>query len=130
MGHDRAADRRRCAVIVNDDTKIGQALLESLAPELDVHCVSSLAQASVLLGRLQWVDLAFVDLELRDGSGDELLASLGRWPDAIRILLSASSKAHSNGLKDRHLAHMLMGKPPAPSIVRALKAAVLGLPRG
>lgn len=131
MRDNRTADRRRCAVLVND-VEVGRLLAENLGPELDVHLVGNIRQASELLDDLRWVDLAFLDLELPDGSCDELLARLARWPDAIRILLDgeAMTEAPNQGakaLKYRHLAHLVLDKPPALGVVLALKSFVLGL---
>lgn len=141
MRENRTADRRRCAVLVNDDLELARSLAESLAPELEVHLAGTIQQASDLLERLLWVDLAFLDLELADGSGDELLERLARWPDAIRVLLGSAMLAddanprpgvrENNGkpLKHRHLAHLVLGKPPAMPVVQALKSMVLDLPK-
>jgi CheY-like chemotaxis protein len=129
MRQNRTADRRRCAVLVNEDAEAGRRLADSLVPELEVYRVGTVKQASDLLEDLQWVDLAFLDLDLPDGSGDELLEPLARWPDAIRVLLASTLFARSGTLKHRHLAHLVLGKPPALPVVQALKCAVLGLPK-
>jgi CheY-like chemotaxis protein len=135
MMKDRTADRRRCAVLVNDDMKVGQLLADSLGPELDVYVVGTIQQACDLFEVLRWVDLAFLDLELPDGSGDELLERLARWPDAIRVLLGSTivadgttHKSDGSALKHRHLAHLVLGKPPALPVVQVLKSIVLDLP--
>jgi CheY-like chemotaxis protein len=121
--------RRRCAVLVNADVEVERLLQESLAPELDVRCAGSVQQAHALFSTLSWVDLAFLELQLSDGSGDELLEPLARWPEAIRVLVGTPAAESEKPLQNRHLAHIVLAKPPPLRIVSALKAAVLGLPR-
>jgi len=90
-----------------------------------------------VLEQVPFVDLAFLDLELPTDLGEELLQQLGRWPDAIRVLLSkppgAASIQQGTRLlqlpRNRYLAHLVLAKPVSPGIVHALKRATLGLPR-
>jgi CheY-like chemotaxis protein len=62
-----------------------------LMPQLDVQSAVSAPGAARLLEQLEHVDLAFVELELPDFAGEQLLQQLGRWPDAIRVLLAQPS---------------------------------------
>jgi CheY-like chemotaxis protein len=136
MRENRTAERRPCAVLVNDDADLGRLLGSSLAPELELYVASTLQQACALFEALRWVDLAFLDLELPDGHADELLERLARWPNAIRVLLerallesdAGSRSAHGRALKHRHLVHLVLCKPPALPVVQALKSMVLDLP--
>ena len=136
MRENRTAERRPCAVLVNDDVDVRRLLADSLGPELDVHVARTIRQARDLFEDLRWVDLAFLDLELPDGNADELLERLARWPDAIRVLLASAlfdnpardGVASHRVLKHRHLAHLVLCKPPALPVVQALKSMVLGLP--
>jgi CheY-like chemotaxis protein len=136
MRENRTAERRPCAVLVNDDVDVGRLLADSLAPELDFHVARTIEQARDLFEGLRWVDLAFVDLGLPDGSADELLERLARWPNAIRVLLAGAlfdnpvrdGAAAGRALKHRHLVHLVLCKPPALPVVEALKSMVLDLP--
>jgi CheY-like chemotaxis protein len=132
------------ALVVDDDPEVRRALARLLRPELDVHLAGSVVQAEALLARLDRVDLAFVDWELPDGTGEQILERLAAWPDAIRVLISArlssggaglggvpSSQASrsENPLKNRSLANLVLGKPVARGVVDALKLAALALPQ-
>jgi CheY-like chemotaxis protein len=121
--------RQRCAVLVYEDVEVERLLTANLAPELDVQRASSVQEALTLFDGLARVDLAFLELQLCDGAGDELLEPLARWPEAIRVLLGAPPMESKKPLRNRHLAHIVLSKPPPLRIVSALKAAVLGLPR-
>lgn len=131
------------ALIVDDDPEVRRAIARLLRPELDVHLAGSVAQAEAVLGALDRLDLAFVDWELPDGTGEQILERLAAWPDAIRVLISArlssngaglggvpSSQALSscNPLKNRALANLVLGKPVGRGVVDALKLAALALP--
>src|SRR5213075_3080915 len=110
-----------------------------LAPELDVQLADSAVRACAVLDQLPFVDLAFLDLDLPAHVGEDLLQRLGRWPDAIRVLLS--ERALASGInqrkreplergplelpRNRHLAHLLLTKPVSRAIVQALKRATL-----
>lgn len=133
------------ALVVDDDPEVRRALARLLRPELDVHLAGSVAQAAAVLELLDRVDLAFVDWELPDGTGEEILERLAAWPDAIRVLISArlsgsggslgevpsSQLVNSrNPLKNRALANLVLGKPVASGVVEALKRAALALPQG
>jgi CheY-like chemotaxis protein len=128
---------RPCAVVLERDPEVARALAGWLAPELDVQVAGSAVQAAAVLEQVPFVDLAFLDLELPTDLGEELLQQLGRWPDAIRVLLSKQLGATSSQLgtrqlqlpRNRYLAHLVLGKPVAPGIVHALKRATLGLPK-
>jgi CheY-like chemotaxis protein len=145
MKENRTAERRPCAVLVNDDAEVGRLLASSLAPELEVHVARTIQQAWELFEDLRRVDLAFLDLELPGGDTDELLERLARWPNTIRVLLASAlfdddgsklsnEKAgsevarHGRVLKHRHLVHLVIRKPPALPVVQALKSMVLDLP--
>lgn len=136
MRQNRTAERRPCAVLVNDDAEVERLLASSLAPELEFHVASTIQQARALLADLRCVDLAFLDLELPEGNADELLERLARWPDAIRVLLANAllereatpGWALGRGLRHRHLVHLVLCKPPALEALRALKSMVLDLP--
>jgi CheY-like chemotaxis protein len=89
---------------------------------------ATVAQAEVLLADLERVDLAFVDLELPDGSGERILEQLARWPDAIRVLISGTGGCDEDALKNRTLANIVLRKPVLPRVIEALKRAALALP--
>lgn len=141
MRENRTADRRPCAVLVNDDADMGRLLASSLAPELDLHVAHTAKQACDLLEDLRRVDLAFLDLDLPGGNTDELLERLARWPNAVRVLLATAlcdidagdrlsygRVLNGQTLKHRHLAHLVLSKPLALPVVHALKSMVLDLP--
>jgi CheY-like chemotaxis protein len=136
MRENRTAERRPCAVLVNDDVDVWRLLANSLAPELEVHVARTIQQAHDLFEGLRRVDLAFLDLDLPDGNADELLERLARWPNAIRVLLEGAlldngagdGSAHGRLLKHRHLVHLVLCKPPALPVLQALKSMVLDLP--
>ncbi|HTV24947.1 MAG TPA: response regulator, partial [Polyangiaceae bacterium] len=116
------------ALVVDDDPEIRRALARLLRPELDVHLAGSVAQAEALLSRLDRVDVAFVDWELPDGTGEQILERLAHWPDAIRVLISARVVSSENPLKNRALANLVLGKPLALGVIDSLKRAALALP--
>jgi CheY-like chemotaxis protein len=87
----RAEQRRRCAFVVDRDPEVVSGLSALLMPQLDVQSAVSPPSAALLLEQLEHVDLAFVELELPDFAGEQLLQQLGRWPDAIRVLLAQPS---------------------------------------
>lgn len=118
------------ALIVDDDPEIRRALARLLRPELDVHLAGSVAQAEALLARLDRVDLAFIDWELPDGTGEQILERLAHWPDAIRVLISARVASGERLLANRALANLVLGKPLALGVIDALKRAALALPNG
>jgi CheY-like chemotaxis protein len=121
-----------------------------LKPELEVHLAGSVREAEAVLAGLARVDLAFVDWELPDGSGERILEQLARWPDSIRVLISGrlmstesvstgsvstgsvstGSVSTENPLRNRALANLVLSKPLAFHVVEALKRATLGLPNG
>jgi CheY-like chemotaxis protein len=148
---------RKRALVVDRDAGTAQALSACLLPELEVHVATDALAAEGLLERLPQVDLAFIELALPDARAEHLLQALGRWPDAIRILLAPGGFSHAEALRtgpqrieplrtgpprieplrtgpprielprNRHLAHLVLAKPASASIVRALKRATLGL---
>jgi CheY-like chemotaxis protein len=106
-----------------------------LKPELDVYLAGSVLEAEAALAGLARVDLAFVDWELPDGSGERILERLARWPDSIRVLISGrlmqnDPVLNENPLRNRALANLVLSKPLAFHVVEALKRATLGLPNG
>ncbi len=129
-GAEGAVGWRPRALIVDDDPEVRRALARLLRPELEVHLAGSVAEAQAALARLDRVDVAFVDLQLPDGTGEEILEQLSAWPDAIRVLISGSIVSNENPLKNRALANLVLGKPVASHVVEALKRATLLLPRG
>jgi CheY-like chemotaxis protein len=116
------------ALIVDDDPEIRRALARLLRPELDVHLAGSVAQAEALLAQLDRVDLAFIDWELPDGTGEQILERLAHWPDAIRVLISARVASGEKLLENRALANLVLGKPLELGVIDALKRAALALP--
>jgi CheY-like chemotaxis protein len=126
--HPPSSGRGPRALVVDDDPEIRRALARLLRPELEVHLVGSVAQAEAVLARLDRVDVAFVDWELPDGTGEQILEKLAHWPDAIRVLISARVVSSENPLKNRALANLVLGKPLALGAVEALKRAALALP--
>jgi CheY-like chemotaxis protein len=79
----------RRALVVDDDPEVRRALARFLRPELDVALAGSVSDAKAIVARLDRLDVAFVDWELPDGNGEQILEWLSRWPDAIRVLISA-----------------------------------------
>ena len=129
--HRRQPDRKPCAVVVDRDPDVARSLASWLTPELDVQVAGSAVRAAEVLEELPFVDLAFLDLDLPLNIGESLLQQLGRWPDAIRVLLSkgATGTQELELPRNRHLAHLVLAKPVSPGVVQALKRATLGLPR-
>jgi len=119
---------RPLALVVDDDPELRRALARLLRPELDVLSAGSVAQADEILRRLDRLDLAFIDWELPDGTGEQILERLAHWPDAIRVLISARLLSIENPLKNRALANLVLGKPLALGVVESLKRAALALP--
>jgi len=108
----------RRALVVDDDPEVRRALARFLRPELDVSLAGSVSDAKAIVAQLDRLDVAFVDWELPDGTGEQILEWLSRWPDAIRVLISArfASSAHSEH------------SPPSsgPSINQLGEASTLG----
>jgi CheY-like chemotaxis protein len=117
------------ALVVDDDPEIRRALGRLLRPELDVHLAGLVAQAEALLARLDRVDLALIDWELPDGTGEQILERLARWPDAVRVLISARASSE-NLLENRALANLVLSKPLALGVIEALKRAALASRQG
>ena len=122
------APARPLALVVDDDPEVRRAIARLLRPELDVLSAGSIARAEELLLRLERLDLAFIDWELPDGTGEQILERLAHWPDAIRVLISARVLTIENPLKNRALANLVLGKPLALGVVESLKRAALALP--
>ena len=130
----RSANQRPCAIVVESDREVRSAIAALLEHELEVQGADSELGAAALLEQLRQVDLAFIDLELPPAErslrvGEDLLERLQRWPDAIRVLLVAKVETSTELPRQRHLAHLLLSKPPAPCVIQALKRATLRLPR-
>lgn len=115
------------ALVVDDDPEVRRALVRWLEPELTPHAAASVREARSVIAGLERVDLAFVDFHLPDGSGEDVLEALARWPDVIAILISGAVPATGamNLLKNRALAHLVLAKPITPRVVQALKRAAL-----
>jgi CheY-like chemotaxis protein len=128
-GQNLVGERRPCAVVVDGDPEVTQTLSSCLSPELEVMLAASAVRATAVLEVVPRVDLAFLDLDLLGDHGEEILARVARWPDCIRVLLTKRA-VHSEELpNNRHLAHLVLIKPPALWVVQALKRATLGLPK-
>jgi CheY-like chemotaxis protein len=125
--HPAQGEKTRCALIVDEDREGRTALARCLMPELEVHVAGSVNQAVFSLAELDRVDVAFVDLELPDGSGEHILERLTRWPDAIRVLVSGRALGDENRLKNRALTTLVAVKPVPVHVVMALKRATLVL---
>ena len=123
-----ASERRPCAVVVDGDPELGQALSRCLAPELDVMLAATAVRATAVLEAVPRVDLAFLDLDLLGMHGEEILARVARWPDCIRVLLVRRAVQSGDLPRNRYLAHLVLIKPPPLRVVQALKRATLGLP--
>jgi DNA-binding NtrC family response regulator len=125
------AKQRPCAIVVDSDPGVRRTIEGCLEPEFEVRAAECAVRASALIGSLRRVDLAFLDLELsQSGREEPLLARLRHWPDAIRVLLVRGCPSGEAVLPhNRPLAHLLLAKPPSPSVVLALKRATLGLPK-
>jgi CheY-like chemotaxis protein len=135
----------RKALVVDDDPSVRRGLARWLRPELDVYLAASVREARELSSKLDCVDLALVDLELPDGSGEEVLQLVTRWPDAISVLMSGSFRGgdgrtvtdrlienrliEDRSLENRALANLMLKKPIAAHVIAALKKAALELAR-
>jgi len=82
--------RQRRAIVVDDDPSVRRAMSRRLRPELDLYICASVREATEVLTRIDRIDLALVDLNLPDGSGEQVLRLVARWPDAITVLMSGS----------------------------------------
>ena len=114
--------RRRCAVVIDRDPDVVSGLSALLMPELDVQSAIHPSSAALLLDRLEHVDLAFVELELPDFAGEQLLQQLARWPDAIRVLLAQQPL---NVEARERSARGSAARPPAVRGPSALSASAL-----
>lgn len=113
--------------MVDDDPEVRRALARLLTPEFDVRLTGSVAEAERVLALLDGLAVAFVDWELPDGTGEQILERLARWPDAIRVLISAWASSGENPLRNRALANLVLGKPLNREAVEALKRAALAV---
>jgi CheY-like chemotaxis protein len=127
--------RLRRAIVVDDDPTVRRAMSRRLRPELDLYVCASVREATEVLTKIDRIDLALVDLNLPDGSGEQVLRLVAQWPDAISVLMSGSFPAVrgegepqlESPLENRALAHLVLAKPIAPHVIDALKKAVLEL---
>lgn len=123
--------RPRRAIVVDDDPAVRRAMSRRLRPELDLYVCVSVREAKEVLTKIDRIDLAFVDLNLPDGSGEEVLRLVAQWPDAICVLMSGSLSAGAaetdSPLENRALANLVLAKPIASHVIDALKKAVLEL---
>jgi len=124
-----AGEWRPCAVVVDADPELGEALSNCLSPELDVMLAATAVRATAVFEVVPRVDLAFLDLDLLGRHGEEMLARVARWPDCIRVLLARHAVPSGDLPRNRYLAHLVLIKPPALRVVQALKRATLGLPK-
>jgi CheY-like chemotaxis protein len=115
--------------VVDRDPEVLRVLSQCLSPEFDVQVADSALRAAAVLEQLAYVDLAFLELDLPVMLGEELLQHLGRWPDAIRVLLARQVVSQRDLPRNRYLAHLVLAKPVSLPVVQALKRATLGLPR-
>ena len=127
-GQNLLGERRPCAFVVDEDPELTQTLSSCLSPELEVMLAASAVRATAVLEVVSRVDLAFLDLELLGHHGEEILARVARWPDCIRVLLTRRAVPSEELPRNRHLAHLVLIKPPPLRVVQALKRATLGLP--
>jgi CheY-like chemotaxis protein len=117
-----------CALVVDDDAEGGRVLAQCLSPELEVHLARSVMEAFASVSELERLDVAFVVVELPDGTGEQVLERLVRWPDAIRVLISGSMAVDQSPLHNRALANLVLAKPVSVLAVQAVKQAALALP--
>lgn len=90
----------RRALVVDDDPEVRRALARFLRPDLEVSLAGSVSEAKAIVAQLDRLDVAFVDWELPDGTGEQVLEWLSRWPDAIRVLISGRFASSSSPPQD------------------------------
>jgi two-component system LytT family response regulator len=74
------------AVIVDDEPmarEILMALLERYCPEIEVIGQAGDVEEGVKLARIEKPDLLFLDIQLREGTGFDLLKRLGNFPQKV-----------------------------------------------
>lgn len=99
---------------VDDDRDIRELVAESLAPLGEVVSAESLAQARTVLAERR-PSVVVLDLELRDGSGADLLAET----DAPVVVFSAQD---ARGEIDGQAARVLVkSRTPLPGLVQAVR---------
>jgi CheY-like chemotaxis protein len=123
------------ALVVDDDPEVRRAPARFLRFELEVCLAASVSSARAIIASIDRLDVAFIDWDLPDGTGEEILEWLARWPDAIRVLITArfasssgQDRSGESPLQNRALANLVLGKPVATSAMEALKRAALALP--
>lgn len=114
-------------LLVDDNAHVIRSIKRLLGPE-NVYCADSVASAITQIGTLQRLDLAFIDFELPDGSGLEVLEQLKReHPRARRVLMSGGFEAARLG-PNRAPEHVFMAKPLDPEAVLELVAQAVVSP--
>ncbi len=121
----RSRRRQPWALVVDDDPLVRRAVARQLGRRFEVHHAASVRSALAALEVAAIVDLAFVDFELPDGTGVEVLRRLADWPDAIRVLMSGNIRRVSEFRRCGAWVPLVLEKPLNSASVEAAKRAAL-----
>jgi two-component system OmpR family response regulator len=100
------------ALIVDDEEEIGQILQIILNKEgINVDVASDLSKAQVLLERNNY-QVVFLDLNLPDGTGFDLIEKINEGPSGINVVILSAFDGWIEKNKARDLGvNMFIGKP-------------------
>ena len=97
-------------LLVEDDGALRRALAASLSRRFALRMAADVFSAKLAL-RAGPLDAVLTDFHLPDGTGlDVLREAKMRWPNAVRVLMSASDGAFS-AQDSEHLASVAVPKP-------------------
>jgi CheY-like chemotaxis protein len=111
------------AFVVDDDPLVRRALARRLHGTFEVQLAGTVTQALTLLERRPRVDLALVDFELPDGTGEVVLYRLRRWPRAVRILMSGNLQRLESPGRCGAWVQLMLRKPVSDRCLEVIQRA-------
>ncbi|HYY87720.1 MAG TPA: response regulator [Chloroflexota bacterium] len=117
---------RRSLVIVEDNPWLGSVMADALVGEDYKVLQTTSTRVAERLARAYHPDAILLDLELPDGAGPLLLATLKAGPDTGRIpVLVLTSQAERTSAQVRQAAHAILNKPfGLPELLAQLNDAI------
>jgi CheY-like chemotaxis protein len=112
-------ERTSTALVVDDEPVICEYLAEVLRDfGMNVLCAQTVREAMEIAHRKIAIDVAFVDLNLPDRSGLELIAELRQVRPELRVVIAStySAMAGADSL-DSSTTELVLGKPYNPESI-------------